>query len=155
LAERAWEQIIECFNQWFFLKALEDSQRHSALFVALANLALKAWEARANTLRQSQPFVPLPDIMLQFRIYLSSWRSSRSEQTTCDSPLKGPGDLQSDACYKIYPNLLETNDSTDLSMPFGLVSPEDPLDWVFWKDLTLDYPRFGIGDSGGNGFDMA
>jgi hypothetical protein len=162
LAERAWQQITECFSNWFFLKKLDDAQRHSALFVALANLAVKAWEARGSALRQSQPFVSAPKIISQMQAYLESWRSKKVELATGGSYFTGSRDPGS-GMYQYpnsrqddYTNLMEANDNVDLSMLTGSLPMEDPMDWVYWNGFTHDYPLPSKNsDVGGNAFSLA
>jgi hypothetical protein len=160
LAERAWRRILECFSHWFSLKIFDNKQRHSALFLALANLAVKAWDARARALLQSQPSVSPPEIIFQLQVYLDSWRLQKSEMGSGELPSTGSRDIESgasryaDAPQINYGNLVEANDKIDLSMPIGFLPTDDPMDWVYWNELTLQYPVLG-GDDGGKGLSLA
>lgn len=161
LAERAWQQIIECFSNWFILKNPDDVQLHSALFVALANLGVKAWEARGSALRQSQPFVSAPKIILQMQAYLQSWRSKKLELAAGESYFTGSRDLGSRASQYSsspkdnYTNPIEVSDNVDLSILMGSLPTNDPMDWVYWNGFTHDYPLPGVDGDGGNAFSQA
>lgn len=162
LAERAWQQIMECFDHWVFLKNLDNMERHSVLFIALANLAVKAWEARGNALRQSQPFVSSPETILQMQAYLELWRSKKSgpESATDESFLTGSSDIGSGMSrdtnlqHHDYANPMVASDNVELSLLMSSLPMGDPMDWVYWNGLTHDYPLAGVDNDGSNTFSM-
>jgi hypothetical protein len=141
LADHAWRQIMEGFEIWTSLSDPRDKQRHSTLHMALATLTVKAWDARENALRQSQPFVLPPAFIAEMRLLLDLQKSAKSDmrfESTFSTALEGGFGMTQfpDLHQNHQQGSVEINANADLTMLMGSLPLDNSIDLTSWNDLT-------------------
>jgi hypothetical protein len=53
-----------------------------------------------------------------------------------------------------HANPMEVSGNMDLSMLMGSLPTDDPMNWVYWNELTHEYQVPGVDGNGGNAFYM-
>jgi hypothetical protein len=142
LADRAWQVFAESFDQRInhdFVK-----RNDSALHLALANLTVKAWEAREAALQLFQPAVPPPRFISHLRQKLAS-KKSQTATPAAESATGGPADvgfgdqiIDSSQWFNQNSTALNSTQTFDQSLMPGLTSADSSsvgMEWGFWNDL--------------------
>ena len=139
LADRAWEVFAESFDRRMNHQFAKRSD--SALHLALANLTVKAWEAREAALQLFQPAVPTPRFISYFRQKLKSKKSKTvtpaAESMTGRPTDVGLGDQITDSNQWLNQNniLLDSTQMFDQSLMPGLMASDSSMEWGFWNDF--------------------
>jgi len=159
LADRAWNAFQQRFerqdskvvNRVFWKKHQE-----SAIHLALANLTIKAWEAREKALAATQPGYPTPEFITRLRTTLASKRqpkstssSSVAAETTPSSVITTEMPNQFAESYQWFnPGTVDPNQGFDL-MPGLINNDNQTIGWDLWNDLMQPtipgYPYEGVG----------
>jgi hypothetical protein len=157
LAERAWELLEMRFeNQNLRIKGSEvwRMNKDSAIYIAIANLMIKAWEAREKAFKSAnQPLPPTPDFINRFQAHFATKRppkpTSSFAGTEISTPsMVTPGMPQFPESYQWFnPGPVDSYQGLD-HMPGVMINDEQQMGWDFWNDLmqssTLGYPHEGI-----------
>ncbi|RDL35434.1 uncharacterized protein BP5553_07365 [Venustampulla echinocandica] len=149
LADEAWKILEEYFdNRPVGLGAKWRSKQ--TLHVALANLVVKAWEAREAAGQPFQPMLQTPQFILRLKQDIASHKSPASippTQSTGTLP-EGPSagiDSSEGACMWIdQPSMDVGAGFDDAAMPGAI----DSSSWAFWGDY-MQIPIVGQGFDGG------
>jgi hypothetical protein len=157
LAERAWELLEMRFeNQNLSVKGSEfwRMNKDSAIYLAIANLIIKAWEAREKAFKSTdQPLPPTPDFIHRLRAHFAAKKPPKSTSSSGETEITTPsmvtsGMPQLPESYQWFnPGPVDLNQGLDL-MPGVITNEEQQMGWDFWNDLMqpsiLDYPQEGI-----------
>jgi hypothetical protein len=156
LAERAWELLEMRFeNQNLIVNGSEfwRMNKDSAIYLAIANLIIKAWEAREKALKSTdQPLPPTPDFINSLRAHFAAKRPPKSTSSWGGTEIITPSMVTSgmsqfpESHQWFNPGPVELNQGLDL-MPGVMTNDEQQLGWDFWNDLMqpsiLGYPQEG------------
>ena len=171
LADRAWELFEKRFlNQNMKLKDSEfwRKNKDSLIHLAIANLTVKAWEAREKAFVAMQQPLPLtPDFIKQMRQQLAlkgkSTRSSTAgtettpptaSTTTGIGAGMGPGmgigigEQFTESFQWFNPAAGDPNQAFDL-MPGVMTNDPQQMGWEFWNDLMQSNMGGYLQDGGG------
>lgn len=133
--ERAWQQLSEsveiplkyndmyCFKKW-----------DGFLYYAIANMTVKAWEARETAIRNLGRDLPTPYFVSEYQRQLAT-KKSRDWPTTTDELLSS---MQTQRAFGGPPEFPFTGSS--LYDTHEEVHQQNPFDSS--NDLTLDWMRF-------------
>ncbi|PVI03122.1 hypothetical protein DM02DRAFT_268080 [Periconia macrospinosa] len=135
-SNRAWKQVEEAFNTH-----RELTSDDSALYIAIGNLTLRAWEIReAHLAQRNQSHVEVPG-------FIATLRAKRpSKQETRHVPEYAPD--QSDSMQQNVMNYapasgdcLSSSTGTDFVNLDIALNPAQisPMDWDYWASLLQEY----------------
>ncbi|KUJ13101.1 uncharacterized protein LY89DRAFT_673198 [Mollisia scopiformis] len=160
LSDRAWTHIGESFRLRRETWAHNESVKHSgtALQLALANLTIKAWEAREKE-RQG---IATPDFITHLREVISTKKASRAaqQQTPTDS---GESEIVSGAPADPFgggyqwglnepTSMMDFGQGLDPNVMPGLMQDQGgAMGWEFWNDLMQMPAIPGFDGSAGQG----
>jgi hypothetical protein len=135
LADRAWQQMSDNFDRRYKSDMKGRVKRGSQLQMALANLTLKAWDAREAALQVFQPCTPTPKFILGMREELAS-RKSPGSTTQSDTPQAPLGDAfgtqLEDAYQWLNQQPLSAQGFDQSGMPVPMPDSSS-MDWSFWN----------------------
>ncbi|KAH8647070.1 fungal-specific transcription factor domain-containing protein [Tricladium varicosporioides] len=139
LADRAWDFLPNAYEHRAIIHGDKKFQKPiSYIFLAVANLTVKAWEAREAALLPFRPSVP-PSIQ-KLREHLQDHRSSKSTPATQSesSPstnLESYTEQSSDAYMWINQPPINPDLTFDPLPPMqNGMQTEDAMNWTFWND---------------------
>jgi len=142
LADKAWQQMSDSFDRRYN-SDMKSKQKHgSQLHMALANLTLKAWDAREAALRMFQPCPPTPKFILGMREELASRKSpaSTAQSDTPQPPLGDAFGTQLEDAYQWLNQQPLSGQGFDQS---GIPVPmpdSSSMDWSFWNGFQVPMP---------------
>jgi hypothetical protein len=153
LADRAWQQFESRYKvQTAHFHGTEFWRKHkeSAIHLALANLTLKAWEAR----EKAQPGIPTPVFIPQLRQQIADKKPPKEtnspigpEATTPSMPTTEVADQFAESYKWFNPGAVEPNQGFDV-MPGLVTNDPQSMGWDFWNDLMQPtipgYPYEGV-----------
>jgi hypothetical protein len=162
LADRAWNAFQRRFERQdvnFKISGFLKRHQDSAIHLALANLTIKAWEAREKALAATQPCTPTPEFITRLRTQLAAKRLPKSTssssvaaaETTPSSMVTTEMPNQFAESYQWFnPGTMDPNQSFDL-MPGLMTNDNQSIGWDLWNDLMQPtipgYPYEGVGGS--------
>jgi Fungal specific transcription factor domain len=161
LTDRAWELLETRFeNQNMKFKESEfwRKNKDSLIHLAIANLTVKAWEAREKAFVAMQRPIPVtPNFIKQLQLQLAAKRPPKSTGTsssvgtdaTSPSVATTGIDEQFAESYQWFnPVAGDLNQGFDL-MPGVMTSDHQPMGWDLWTDLMQPTnPIYSMDDAG-------
>jgi Fungal specific transcription factor domain len=157
LADRAWELFemrFENQNLKFTESEFWRKNKDSAIHLAIANLIVKAWEAREKAfVSANRPLPPTPAFITRLRAQLAAKRPPKSTSSSAGTEVTTPSLVNPDMpnqfaeSYQWFnPGPIDPNQGFDLMS--GMTNDTQSMGWDFWNDLmqpTLPgYPHEGI-----------
>jgi hypothetical protein len=139
LADKAWQQLAESSEHRRKPNFSRNPKKNSPLRLAIANLTVKAWDAREQALLKFQPVVPTPVFIAELRDQLRV--KSVKKSATCTNETVGNTSNVGFTDHLDPQNQWPSYNSFDQSQQYNsLISgtmPTDssPMDWLFWDDL--------------------
>jgi hypothetical protein len=158
LADLAWE-LLEMRFENHYMRINESEfwrmRKDSAIYLGIANLIIKAWEAREKAFQSaSQPLPPTPDFINRLRAQLAAKRPPKSTSSLAGTEITAPSMVtpripaQFPESYQWFtPGPVDPNQGLEL-MPGVMTSDDQQMGWDFWNDLIqpsiLGFPHEGI-----------
>jgi hypothetical protein len=128
--------------------------KDSAIYLAITNLMIKAWEAREKAfISTDQPLPPTPVFINRLRAHFAAKRPPKSTSSPEGTVITMPSTVTSgmpqfpESFQWFKPGPVDLNQGLDL-MPGVATNDEEQMGWDFWNDLMqpsiLGYPHEGI-----------
>jgi hypothetical protein len=158
LADRAWflfEERFENQNLKFTESEFWRKNKDSAIHLAIANLANKAWEARERAyVAANLPAPATPNFLLRLRQQLAEKKGLKSISSSVGTETTPPSLTTTDMSnqfaesYQWFnPGPVNSNQGLDI-MPGVMTTDSQPIGWDFWNDLMQPtipgYPYEGV-----------
>ncbi|MCJ1437531.1 hypothetical protein MMC27_006918 [Xylographa pallens] len=144
LVERAWHEVKLAYE--FYPEFLDD--RSNALYVAIRNLTLKAWQRRETELARILGRRPeVPTFVKKLRSRRKGAESLSTATTvfgsaiapqTAEEPVPG-GFVGNQVPADITGETVMEGEAFDIDFPYDTsLAYTDPMDWDYWMDLIQD-----------------